>query len=159
MISFKEPANADTSNTHTRAGMQVKERWQRPGPNDEVLVTYILRLNGMVIEASKGARLVQLGQGNFPPGLELALHRRFTKEAEGVVSIAPSQQGTRVRARHGVCVCSCVCVCVCVCVYVCMYVCMFVCACERASVYVPLCISAGDSECECVRAYNNQSCV
>jgi hypothetical protein len=94
--------------------MQVQGNWQRPGPNDEVLVTYIARQQGHVIEASKGARLVQLGQGLLPPGLEKAIQMRFTKEAEGVVTIDPSQQGAFM------------CVCVCVYTYTDTYTCTYI---------------------------------
>ena len=66
--------------------------WRRPASGDEVLVSYVGRelLGGRQFERCDERRLVRLGQGALPPGLERAIVLRFGKGAQGLVTLAPA---------------------------------------------------------------------
>jgi len=66
--------------------------WRRPACGDEVLISYVGRElhDGLQFERCDTPRLVRLGQGALPPGLERAIVLRFGKGAQGLVTVAPS---------------------------------------------------------------------
>ena len=65
--------------------------WRRPACGDEVLISYVGRelRDGRQFERCDAPRLVRLGQGALPPGLERAIVLRFGKGAQGLVTLAP----------------------------------------------------------------------
>lgn len=64
--------------------------WRRPGSGDEVLVSYVARElgGGRQFERCDKKRLIRLGRGILPEGLERAIVLRFGKGAQGVVTLA-----------------------------------------------------------------------
>jgi hypothetical protein len=65
--------------------------WRRPACGDEVLISYVGRelSEGRQFERCDAPRLVRLGQGALPSGLERAIVLRFGKGAQGLVTLAP----------------------------------------------------------------------
>lgn len=58
-----------------------------PQPHDEVDMRMVARRDGRVIASTRGFRMVQLGVGLLPKGVETALVREFRKGSAGVVSV------------------------------------------------------------------------
>ena len=66
--------------------------WRRPKSGDEVLLSYVARElgGGRQFERFDKKRLIRLGRGILPEGLERAIVLRFGKGAQGVVTLAPA---------------------------------------------------------------------
>ena len=68
---------------------QRGEGWRKPSSGDEVLISYTSIVGSKSASASSKPRLIQLGQGLLPAGLEQALTTSFTRLSRGRVFLSP----------------------------------------------------------------------